>query len=68
MAKALLGYVGGGDTRLLADNQRLRRRVTDLEDIVLRLQSENDALVARAHEGDLLTVPDHLHDRAVAPA
>ena len=65
MAKALLGYVGG-DIRLLDDNQRLRRRIADLEAVVLRLQAENDALTARVHEGELLTVPDSIHRRAAA--
>ena len=67
MAKALLGYVGG-DNRLLDDNQRLRRSVADLEAIVLRLQAENDALAARVHDGELLTVPDSMHQRAAAHA
>jgi hypothetical protein len=35
---------------------------------VLRLQAENDALVARAHEGELLTVPDHIEQPAVVRA
>ncbi|MBA3233376.1 MAG: hypothetical protein H0T17_05460 [Propionibacteriales bacterium] len=67
MAKALLGYVGG-DTRLLDDNHRLRRRIADLEAIVLRLQAENDALHAQVHDGDLLTVPEHIKQHASAPA
>jgi hypothetical protein len=67
MAKALLGYVGG-DTRLLNDNARLRRRVADLEAMVLRLQAENDALAARLHDGDLLVVPDDITTRASARA
>jgi len=67
MAKALLGYVGG-DNRLLDDNQRLRRRIADLEAIVLRLQAENDALAARFHDGELLTVPDSIHEQAAAHA
>ena len=67
MAKALLGYVGG-DARLLDDNQRLRRRIADLEAIVLRLQAENDALAARVHDGDLLVVPDSIHEQASAHA
>jgi hypothetical protein len=67
MAKALLGFVGG-DPRLLDDNQRLRRRVAELEALVLRLQAENDALAAQAHPGDLLTVPDHIEDAAIAGA
>ena len=64
MAKALLGYVGG-DSRLVDENQRLRRRVADLQTMVLRLQAENDALVAQLHEGELLTVPDSISSDAV---
>ena len=48
MAKALLGYSTGPDlrgvNRLASENRRLRQRVADLEDIVLRLHKENDAL------------------------
>jgi hypothetical protein len=66
MAKALLGYVGG-DARLLDENQRLRRRVADLQTMVLRLQAENDALVAQLHEGELLTVPDTITPGAAVP-
>jgi hypothetical protein len=65
MAKALLGYVGG-DSRLLDENQRLRRRVADLQTVVLRLQAENDALVAQLHEGELLMVPDSISSKATA--
>ena len=68
MAKALLGYVGGSDTRLVEENSRLRRRVADLEAMVLRLQAENDALAAQVHQGELLTLPDHISDHAVARA
>lgn len=67
MAKALLGYIGS-DARILDDNQRLRRRVADLEAVVLRLQAENDALAARLHEGELLVVPDSIRKHAVASA
>ena len=67
MAKALLGYVGG-DTRLVEENRRLRRRVGDLEAVVLRLQAENDALAARLRGSDLLVVPDDIGARATAPA
>jgi hypothetical protein len=67
MAKALMGFVGG-DPRLMDDNQRLRRRVAELEALILRLQAENDALAAQAHHGDLLTVPDHIEDAAIAGA
>ncbi len=67
MAKALLGYIGS-DARILDDNQRLRRRVADLEAVVLRLQAENDALAARLHEGELLVVPDSIRKHAVVSA
>jgi cell division protein FtsB len=45
MAKALLGYVGGPDPRLVTEVRRLQRRVHDLEAEVQRLQAENDVLV-----------------------
>ena len=49
MAKALLGHVHS-DARttavLTAENRRLRRRVEDLEALVLRLQADNDRLAA----------------------
>jgi hypothetical protein len=45
MAKALLGYVGGPDPRLVTEVRRLQRRVVDLEAEVLRLQAENDSLL-----------------------
>lgn len=67
MAKALLGYVGV-DGRLSDDNQRLRRRVADLEALVSRLQSENDQLAEQLGDGVLLAVSDHIDDRAVATA
>ncbi|GAA3376171.1 hypothetical protein GCM10020367_46810 [Streptomyces sannanensis] len=55
MAKALLGYVGGSDPRLLAEMRRLQQRVHDLESELARIQSENDALTAAAaHRGDSL--------------
>lgn len=53
MAKALLGHLDH-DARtssvLAADNRRLRRRVADLESVVLRLQAENDRLAAAARD------------------
>jgi hypothetical protein len=69
MAKALLGYVGG-DTRLQDENSRLRRRVADLEAVVLRLRAENDGLAARLHDDELFRMPDsiHQHHRAAAHA
>jgi ABC-type phosphate transport system auxiliary subunit len=45
MAKALLGYVGGPDPRLVTEVRRLQRRVVDLEAEVLRLRAENDSLL-----------------------
>ncbi|MEE1756963.1 hypothetical protein [Streptomyces sp. SP18CS02] len=54
MAKALLGYVGGSDPRLLAEMRRLQQRVQDLESELVRIQSENDALTAAAHSESLL--------------
>ena len=55
MAKALLGFSTGTDPhlvhRLTGDNRALRQRVADLEDLVARLQQENDALAAVASAG-----------------
>ena len=48
MAKALLGYVGGSDPRLLAEMRRLQQRVQDLESELVRIQAENDSLAAAA--------------------
>jgi hypothetical protein len=56
MAKAILGYVGG-DIHLRDDIARLRRRIRDLEALVMRLQAENDALQAELQHDDLLMVP-----------
>ena len=52
MAKALLGYVGGSDPRLLAEMRRLQQRVQDLESELVRMQAENDALSAAARHQD----------------
>lgn len=49
MAKALIGYLHSDrriSPRLGLDNQRLRNRVAELESLVLRLQVENDRLLA----------------------
>jgi hypothetical protein len=48
MAKALIGYLNSDlrDPRLAAENARLRTRVGELEDLVLRVTEENDRLVA----------------------
>ncbi len=58
MAKALLGYVGGPDLRLIEELRRLRGRVADLEAQLLRLQAENDSLCAAIHEGQMLMLAD----------
>ncbi|MER5290544.1 hypothetical protein ABT382_00380 [Streptomyces pharetrae] len=52
MAKALLGYVGGSDPRLLAEMRRLQQRVQDLESELVRIQAENEALTAAASHDD----------------
>lgn len=60
MAKALIGHLSSDlrDPRLAADNARLRRRVAELEALVLRLSEENDRLVsARAEELLVDTAP-----------
>lgn len=61
MAKALLGYVGGPDPRLLSEMRRLQQRVRDLETELIRVQAENDALNAAAEEGQLLARIDVEH-------
>ncbi len=64
MAKALIGYMGVSDprneARLVSETRRLRQRVVDLEAVVMRLQAENDRLVASADHETLLTVPEQL--------
>ncbi|RJL25033.1 hypothetical protein [Bailinhaonella thermotolerans] len=50
MAKALLGHVGGPDPRMVSEMRRLQQRVRDLEAELIRLQAQNDALAAAAHE------------------
>jgi hypothetical protein len=53
MAKALLGATGSDPRvmhRMALENRILRQRVGDLEDLVGRLQVENDALAAVAAE------------------
>ena len=49
MAKALIGYMNSDlrtPARLVAENDRLRSRVHELEKLVLRLTEENDRLTA----------------------
>ena len=64
MAKALLGHLGGTDPRMLEQVRLLNRRVADLEAHVMRLQAENDHLVAAVHDGGLLTVDEALRTPA----
>lgn len=52
MAKALLGYVGGSDPRVLSEMRRLQQRVQDLESELIRIQAENDMLSAAARRDD----------------
>ena len=66
MAKALLGYVGGTDPRLLEEARRLRTRVRDLEAQLVRLQDENDSLAAALHDGQLLALdPENQREPAL---
>ncbi|MGE7436170.1 MULTISPECIES: hypothetical protein [Kitasatospora] len=58
MAKALLGYVGGPDPRMLSEMRRLQQRVQDLEAELARVQEENAALTAVADEHSLLSSID----------
>jgi cell division protein FtsB len=56
MAKALLGHLNSDartTTALAVENRRLRRRVDDLEALVLRLQADNDRLAAAARDEQL---------------
>ncbi|WP_037917511.1 hypothetical protein [Actinacidiphila yeochonensis] len=66
MAKALLGYVGGPDPRLLAEMRRLQRRVQDLEAELIRMQAENDALTVASHEESLLGIDVNHAEPALA--
>ena len=56
MSKALLGHVGGPDPRMVSEMRRLQQRVRDLEAELVRLQEENDALAAVAHDEDILVM------------
>ena len=65
MAKALLGYVGGPDPRVIREMRRLQQRVHDLESELLRVRAENDAMAAELHRDDLLTVDVHQPEPAL---
>jgi len=56
MSKALFGHVGGPDPRMISEMRRLQQRVRDLEAELVRLQEENDALAAVAHDEDMLVL------------
>ena len=56
MSKALFGHVGGPDPRMVSEMRRLQQRVRDLEAELVRLQEENDALAAVAHDEDMLVL------------
>lgn len=67
MAKALIGFVGGPMAPdQLRQTAQMRRRIADLEAEVLRLNIENDGLLAALREhlepvtaGDLLAPVSH---------
>jgi hypothetical protein len=56
MSKALFGHVGGPDPRVVSEMRRLQQRVRDLEAELVRLQEQNDALAAVAHDEDMLVL------------
>lgn len=64
MAKALHGYLSNTDPRvvaqLAAENRRLRQRVGDLEEHVLRLQTRNDALAAEVSAASLRSLDESM--------
>ena len=64
MAKALLGYIGTPDPRVVAqltvENRRLRQRVADLEAPVVRLEAEAETLAAAAHDSALLALDESM--------
>ncbi|MEO8328751.1 MAG: hypothetical protein ABI586_01985 [Candidatus Nanopelagicales bacterium] len=69
MAKALLGHIGGPDTRLLAEVAILRRRVRDLEAEIMRLAAENDSLLTVGGQvGDEIIALDARESVSAAPA
>jgi hypothetical protein len=68
MAKALLGYVGGSDPRLLAEMRRLQQRVQDLESELVRIQAEKDALAAAASRDRIMESMDSIDAHQAEPA
>lgn len=53
MAKALYGHLAA-DPALLSEVRHLRRRVRDLQDELVRVRAENDALAPRVTEDELV--------------
>ncbi|MGW0603695.1 hypothetical protein [Streptomyces sp. NPDC002640] len=68
MAKALLGYVGGSDPRLLAEMRRLQQRVQDLESELVRIQAEKDALAAAASRDRIMQTMESIDAHPAEPA
>ena len=73
MAKALIGYMSS-DLRnnarmalekLVADNRALRARIAELEDLVVRLQDENDERFMNCSRR--IGVPQRRHGRPTWP-
>jgi uncharacterized small protein (DUF1192 family) len=56
MAKALIGHVGGPDPRMIMEMRRLQERVRTLENEVMRLRAENDALTVGVNDADLISL------------
>ena len=56
MAKALIGFVGAPDPRVVMELRRLHDRVRSLETEVVRLRAENDALLTRITDHDLISL------------
>jgi hypothetical protein len=70
MAKALIGYMNSDlrtPARLVAENDRLRARVGELEALVLRLSEENDRLTA-AQAATLLDIEAASMQQEMQPA
>ncbi|MGY2704256.1 hypothetical protein [Nocardioides sp. HB32] len=70
MAKALIGYMNSDlrtPARLVAENDRLRARVGELEALVLRLTEENDRLTA-AQAATLLDIEAASMHQEMQPA
>jgi hypothetical protein len=58
MSKALYGYVGGPDPRMVSEMRRLQQRVRDLEAELVRLQEQNDALASGLSHDEVVLVLD----------